>query len=99
MPGNAASNDIENPVENLAFGIGSGSTAGFCLRKKWLKNLPLLIIEVSGIGFSCLHPASLSQETNPIPDFFDTLLVGNRSCNPIPMGTLSVWPSTKIDRS
>jgi hypothetical protein len=31
-PGNAASNNIENPVENLAFGIGFGSTARFCLR-------------------------------------------------------------------
>jgi hypothetical protein len=72
-PGNAASNDIENPVENLAFGIRSGSTAGFCFRKKWLKNLPWFIIEVSGIGFSYFHTASLSQETNPIPDFFDTL--------------------------
>jgi hypothetical protein len=39
-----------------------------------LKNLPLIIIEVSGIGFSCFHTASLSHETNPIPNFFDTLL-------------------------
>jgi hypothetical protein len=59
-PGNTASNDIENPIENVAFGIGSGSTAGFCLRKKWLKNLPLLIIEISGIGCSGFHTASLS---------------------------------------
>src|SRR5918996_1800676 len=82
-PGNASANDVANAVENLAFGIGSGSAAGFCLRKQWLKNLPLFIIEVSGIGFSCFHTASLSQETNPIPDFFDTLLCTRRiiSCS------------------
>ena len=45
-PGNAASNDIENPVENLAFGIGDGSTARFGLRNQWLKNLPLEIIRI-----------------------------------------------------
>src|ERR671915_1812553 len=73
-PGDTASNDIENRVENLALGIGFGSTARFCLRKQWLQNLPLFIIEVSGIGCSCFHTASLSQHTNPIPDFFDMLL-------------------------
>ena len=73
-PGNTASNDIENAVENLTFGIGFRSTARFCLRKQWLQNLPLFIIEVSGIGFSGFHTASLSQQTIPIPDFFDTLL-------------------------
>src|SRR5688500_15286327 len=73
-PGNAATNDIENAVENLAFGICFGSTARFCPRKQWLKTLPLFIIEVSGIGFSCFHTTSLLQHTNPIPDFFDMLL-------------------------
>ena len=73
-PGNAATNDIENPIENVAFGIGSGSTARCCPRKQWLQNLPLFIIEVTGIGCSGFHTASLSQQTIPIPDFFDTLL-------------------------
>src|SRR5918999_5857089 len=76
-PGDPASNDIENRVENLALGIGFGSTARCCLRKQWLQNLPLFIIEVSGIGCSCFHTASLSQHTNPIPDFFDMLLEGH----------------------
>ena len=31
--------------------------------------LKLFIIEVSGIGFSCIHTASLSQQITPIPDF------------------------------
>src|SRR5918999_3388749 len=82
-PGNTASNNIEKTVEKVAFGIGFRSTARFSLRKQWLQNLPLFIIEISGIGCSGFHTASLSQQTNPIPDFFDTLLsmrLGSVAC-------------------
>src|SRR5687768_1338859 len=59
-PGNTPANHVENSVENLAFGISRGSAAGFGLRKQGLKNLPLLIIEVGGIGFSGFIGTDLS---------------------------------------
>ncbi|PON17156.1 hypothetical protein C2W62_14625 [Candidatus Entotheonella serta] len=40
------SNDIENPLENVAFAIGYGTIVRFCLQKQWLQNMPLLLTEV-----------------------------------------------------
>jgi hypothetical protein len=72
-PGHAAANNREKPVAPLACGRGVGATARLCLREQWWKKLPLFRMEISGIEFLGWHTASVSQQTSPLPNFFDTL--------------------------
>lgn len=70
----ASAQDIQDRIDDLPFGIGFRPAARFGSRNQWFENLPFSIIEIGWVGFSGLHTAILTQQTNPIPTFFDTLL-------------------------
>ena len=74
-PRTASAQDIQDRIDDLPFGIGFRPAARFGSRNQWFENLPFSIIEIGWVGFSGLHTAILSQQTNPIPTFFDTLSV------------------------
>ena len=73
-PRTACAQDVEDRIDNVPLGIRLWSATGFGGRNEWFENLPFRIIEVGWVGFSGLHTAILSQQINPIPTFFDTLL-------------------------